>query len=124
MKLGEEAQVDLDGVHAGGRPGVEAPPGGSPAREGRRLVPRREAAEVPAVLSQLRAVSDDWLAAKAGAEKGFSLGFFDEAYLTRFPVAVIERDGRIRGLRQLWPGPGSDELSIDLMRYHRDAPKA
>ena len=42
-----------------------------------------EPAEVPSVMPQLRAVSDDWLAAKATAEKGFSLGFFDEAYVSR-----------------------------------------
>ena len=53
-------------------------------------------------MTQLRAVSDDWLAAKASAEKGFSLGFFDEAYCRRFPVAVIERDGRILAFANIW----------------------
>ena len=48
-------------------------------------------------------MSDDWLAEKATAEKGFSLGFFDEAYLARFPVAVVERDGRIVAFANLWP---------------------
>ena len=52
-----------------------------------------DAADVPAIMSALRAVSDDWLAAKAVGEKGFSLGFFDEEYLSRFPVSVIERAG-------------------------------
>ena len=55
-------------------------------------------------MDQLRAVSDDWLAAKASAEKGFSLGFFDEAYVSRFPVAVIERDGRIQAFANIWVG--------------------
>ena len=68
-------------------------------------------------------MSDDWLAAKASAEKGFSLGFFDEAYISRFPVAVIERGGRIQAFANIWAGPQPVELSIDLMRYHRDAPK-
>jgi len=68
-------------------------------------------------------VSDDWLAQKASAEKGFSLGFFDEAYLAHFPVAVVERQGRIQAFANLWPGPGDVELSVDLMRYHREAPK-
>ena len=39
---------------------------------------------------------------KAVAEKGFSLGFFDEAYLRRCPVAVLERDGRIEAFANLW----------------------
>ena len=74
-------------------------------------------------MAQLRSVSDDWLEAKASAEKGFSLGFFDEAYLTRFPVAVIERNGRVIAFANLWLGADREEVSIDLMRYHHDAPK-
>jgi len=69
-------------------------------------------------------VSDDWLAAKASAEKGFSLGFFNEAYLSRFPIAVIEHGGRILAFANIWPGPQHVELSLDLMRYHHDAPKS
>jgi phosphatidylglycerol lysyltransferase len=74
-------------------------------------------------LDGLRAVSDDWLAAKAGGEKGFSMGFFADDYVRRFPMAVIERDGRIQAFANIWPGPQHVEISIDLMRYHRDAPK-
>ena len=85
-----------------------------------RVVP---APDVAALLPQLRAVSDDWLRHKAGAEKGFSLGFFDEAYLRRFPVAVIEREGRVQAFSNLWLGAGGAELSLDLMRYSEDAPK-
>jgi phosphatidylglycerol lysyltransferase len=123
VKLGEEAQVDLsaftlEGGHA------------SRYRQAIRRLEKDggsfrviEAADVPGVLSQLRAVSDDWLHAKASAEKGFSLGFFEESYLMRFPVGVIERNGRIEAFANIWPGPGGKEVSIDLMRYHRDAPK-
>jgi len=68
-------------------------------------------------------VSDDWLAAQSSAEKGFSLGFFDEAYLSRFPIAVIECGGRIQAFANIWAGSQHVEMSIDLMRYHRDAPK-
>jgi phosphatidylglycerol lysyltransferase len=122
VKLGEEARVDLsaftlEGGHA------------SRYRQAIRRLEKShcsfrviEAADVPAVLDQLRAVSDDWLAAKAGGEKGFSLGFFDDSYILRLPVGVIERAGRVEAFANLWPGPGGEELSIDLMRYHRDAP--
>jgi phosphatidylglycerol lysyltransferase len=123
VKLGEEAQVDLTAFTMEG----------SRAAKYRQVIRRLEKdggtfrilppAETPAVLSQLRAVSDDWLTAKATAEKGYSLGFFDETYLARFPIAVIERDGRIQAFANVWAGPGHQELSIDLMRYHRDAPK-
>jgi phosphatidylglycerol lysyltransferase len=124
VKLGEEAKVDLTAFTL---------EGGQASRHRQAL--RRlekdggsfrvlEAAAVPPVMDQLRAVSDDWLAAKASAEKGFSLGFFDEAYLSRFPVALIERGGRIQAFANIWPGPHHEEMSIDLMRYHREAPKS
>jgi phosphatidylglycerol lysyltransferase len=75
------------------------------------------------LLPELRLVSDDWLSHKAVAEKGFSLGFFDEAYVARFPVAVIERGGAIVAFTNIWRGADRAELSIDLMRYRHDAPR-
>ncbi|MES1254000.1 MAG: bifunctional lysylphosphatidylglycerol flippase/synthetase MprF, partial [Acidobacteriota bacterium] len=123
-KLGEEARVDLSTFTL---EGSEA----SRHRQALRRLAKDggtfrivEPPAVGAIMDQLRAVSDDWLAAKASAEKGFSLGFFDEAYLSRFPVAVIERTGRILAFANLWMGPQHVELSPDLMRYHRDAPKS
>jgi phosphatidylglycerol lysyltransferase len=123
VKLGEEAHVDLTAFTMEG----------SGAAKYRQVIRRLEKdggsfrildpAETLPIMPQLRAVSDDWLAAKATAEKGFSLGFFDETYIARFPIAVIERDGRIQAFANIWAGPERQELSIDLMRYHRDAPK-
>jgi phosphatidylglycerol lysyltransferase len=123
IKLGEEARVDLRAFTLeGGR--------GARARQALRRLERDAASfrvvppeEVPALLPQLRAVSDDWLRHKSAAEKGFSLGFFDAAYLARFPVAVVERGGRLLAFANLWPGGSGDELSVDLMRFAEDAPK-
>jgi phosphatidylglycerol lysyltransferase len=123
VKLGEAARVDLTTFTL---------EGGHAARY--RQVLRRldkdggvfrivEPAGVPAILTALRAVSDDWLAAKAGGEKGFSLGFFEEEYLSRFPIAVIEREGQIQAFANLWQAGQRVELSVDLMRYHRAAPR-
>lgn len=123
-KLGEEASVNLttftlDGGQAARyRQAIRRleKDGGS-----FRIVER---AGVPAIMDELRSVSDDWLAEKASAEKGFSLGFFDEAYISRFPIAVIERAGGIQAFANVWAGPQRVELSIDLMRHHRDAPRS
>jgi phosphatidylglycerol lysyltransferase len=124
VKLGEEARVDLtaftlEGGHA------------AKFRQALRRLEKEgasfrvlEPADIPPVMHQLRAISDDWLTAKASAEKGFSLGFFDESYVSRFPVAVIEQDGRIQAFANIWAAPHREELSIDLMRYYRDAPKS
>jgi phosphatidylglycerol lysyltransferase len=122
-KLGEYGAVDLRQLS------LESPKGAR-YRQALRRLQKQEAAfrviasdEVPAVMDQLKAVSDDWLTSKAAAEKGFSLGFFDAAYLSHFPVAVVERAGRIVAFANLWPGPGKVELSLDLMRFGHDAPR-
>lgn len=75
------------------------------------------------MMEQLRIVSDDWLKEKPGGEKGFSLGFFKPDYLSRFPVAVIERGHDVVAFANLWSGPRQEELSVDLMRYRHDAPE-
>ena len=121
-KLGEEARVDLTTFTLEG----------SGAARYRQVIRRLAkdactfrivaSGDAQPVMARLRAVSDDWLAAKGSAEKGFSLGFFAAAYLERFPIAVIERAGEIVAFANLWLGPGCREMSVDLMRYHRDAP--
>jgi phosphatidylglycerol lysyltransferase len=123
VKLGEEARVDLTTFSIAG----------AHFRKFRQALHRleREHAtfrivrpdEVPGLMNQLRAVSDDWLDERAGSEKGFSLGFFKPDYLTRFPVAVVEQGGRIVAFANIWVGPQQHELSLDLMRFARDAPR-
>ena len=41
----------------------------------------------------------------------------------RFPIAVIEHEGRIQAFANVWPGPRQMEISLDLMRFHHDAPR-
>jgi len=122
VKLGEEARVDLTTFSL---------TGGTAARyrQAIRRVEKENASfrvvpadGVAALMPQLREVSDSWLGGKA-PEKGFSLGFFNETYLSRFPLAVIEREGKILAFANIWMGAGHQELSIDLMRYDDQAPK-
>jgi phosphatidylglycerol lysyltransferase len=121
-KLGEEARVPLDTFSLEG-----------PARADLRHAYRRAnrdgasfevipSANVTSHLPELRAVSDAWLAEKKTAEKRFSLGYFDERYLTRFDCGVVRRGGAIVAFVNLLRG-GTSELSVDLMRYGADAPK-
>lgn len=122
-KFGEEARILLEGFSlAGGRyKDLRA----ALQRLKREHVDFRIVApeSVPAILPQMRSVSDDWLAGKAGGEKGFSLGFFADDYLARQPVAVLEREGRIVAFANLLCGPTGEELSIDLMRFMHAAPR-
>lgn len=73
-------------------------------------------------MPRLREISDEWLASKKAKEKGFSLGYFDERYLSHFRFAVIRMDGAIVAFANLWETFGRSEISIDLMRYTDEAP--
>jgi phosphatidylglycerol lysyltransferase len=121
-KLGEEARVPLDTFSLDGPPRADL-------RQAYRRANRDGAsfeviarADLAAHFPQLRAVSDAWLAEKKTAEKRFSLGFFDERYLSYFDCGVVRRGGVIVAFVNLLRG-GANELSVDLMRYGADAPK-
>ena len=121
-KLGEEARVALDTFSLEGAVRADLrQTHRRAARDGAQfeIVP---SANLAAVLPELRAVSDAWLAAKNTAEKRFSLGYFAEAYLLHFDCAVVRSEGRIVAFANLWRGAQS-ELSVDLMRYNDAAPK-
>lgn len=72
---------------------------------------------------ELKAVSDAWLAEHQGAEKAFSLGRFNLAYLDLTPLAVVRREGRVVAFANLLPGRGPRPVvTVDLMRHAPDAP--
>jgi phosphatidylglycerol lysyltransferase len=121
FKLGEEALVRLDHVMFEGHDG----------KLFRQILRRGERDrlklrvlapfEIGAALPALREISDEWLSAKGQRERQFSIGFFDEEYLQRFPCAVVENaDGRMLAFANLLRSPHREELSVDLMRYRAE----
>ena len=123
LKLGEEARVALPSF------GLEGPARADLRQSHRRAL--REGASfeiVPAPLStalidELHGISDAWLAEKSAGEKGFSVGYFDAAYLAQFPAAIVRSGGRIVAFANVWAAATRDELSVDLMRFVDGAPK-
>jgi phosphatidylglycerol lysyltransferase len=122
LKLGEEARVSLMDFSLDGS-----------QRKGFRHTLRKlekescrfeilPPAAVADCMTVLRAISDQWLSGKNSQEKGFSLGFFSENYLRRYPAAVAYQNDRMMAFANLWQGAGKEEISIDLMRYRPDAP--
>ena len=121
-KLGEDAFVELAHFTLAGSEGRKLRQNKAAAeRKGLsfEIVP---AADVPAILPQLKAVSDAWLAARGGREKGFSLGFWSERYMRLYDQAVIRQEGRIVAFANIWKSAGKTEYSLDLMRHLPDAP--
>ena len=122
MKIGESARVPLDTFSlAGPRRRQFRQVKSRFEREGCHfeIVPRTA---VPALLPALRMVSDAWLRDKNTREKRFTIGFFDEAYLARFPMALVRRGEEILAFANLWATDRKEELSIDLMRYRPETP--
>ncbi len=122
-KLGEEARIPLRAfsLEGAGRADLRQ----AHRRAGRdgaqfSLIPR---GELSAVMPELRAVSESWLAEKKAGEKRFSLGYFNEDYLSCFDCAVVRCAGAIVAFANLWRAAGDTEMSVDLMRYSDAAPK-
>jgi phosphatidylglycerol lysyltransferase len=122
LKIGEEANVPLAefNLEGGNRKGLRrAQKDGQKAGCQFEMVPREL---VPEILSDLKHVSDRWLAERNTREKGFSLGRFSLDYVSRFPAAVVRRDGAIVAFSNVWTTGNRTEISPDLMRYSPDAP--
>jgi phosphatidylglycerol lysyltransferase len=123
VKLGEEARVLLSDFSVEGSARADL-------RQAKRRAERDGASfgiipveHVPAMLPQLRTVSDAWLQDKVTNEKGFSLGAFSDEYLARFPIAVVRAEGSIVAFANIWASGNREELSVDLMRFVPDAPR-
>jgi phosphatidylglycerol lysyltransferase len=122
LKIGEEGVVSLPrfSLEGGARSGLR-----HTVNKGHRdglsfeMLPPHDAA---GVLPELRVISDAWLESKNSREKSFSLGRFDESYLSNTPLAVVRRNGTILAFANIWHGAEGGELSIDLMRFLPDAP--
>jgi phosphatidylglycerol lysyltransferase len=122
LKLGDEARVPLERFTLEGKDWKEFR---NLLNQGERMGITFEVAppsEVPAVMPELRAVSDDWLSRKKTREKGFSMGYFDEPYIARCHVAIVRRHGELVAFGNLWSGAPGGELSVDLMRARESAP--
>ncbi|RCS43914.1 bifunctional lysylphosphatidylglycerol flippase/synthetase MprF [Bremerella cremea] len=122
IKLGEEARVSL----------VDFSLEGSQRRGLRHtdkkcqeagltfeVVPQADVAEI---MPRMKEISDAWLGDKSTGEKGFSLGFFREEYLSRYDIALVrDAQGTAIAFANIWRGADKQELSLDLMRYVPDA---
>ena len=123
LKLGEEARIPLAEFDLIGKKWSSLRNSRARAqKEGAtfEVVPREC---VKAILPQLRRVSDAWLANKGAREKGFTLGYFDESYLSRTPCGVLKVNGEIKAFANILMSGKHEETSVDLMRQADDAPQ-
>lgn len=122
FKIGEMARVRLANFTTEGKAGADFRYVLNRARKDGLEFAILPMADVPAHMGELAAVSDAWLGEHRTAEKGFSLGRFDPAYLARWDIAVVRRAGQIIAFANIWRSGDKHEYSIDLMRHRPDAP--
>lgn len=74
------------------------------------------------LIQELKTVSNEWLAGRK--EKGFSLGYFDEAYLNKSEIAILKnKNEEVIGFASLMPVYDNNQtISVDLMRFKPGSP--
>lgn len=123
LKIGEEAVVDLAAFNTSGKAAQDL----RAARN--KLTKLGHRADffppplAPALLDELREVSEAWLRLMKGSEKKFSVGWFEEEYLRETPVAVVRGpDGAIQAFANLVVTPAWRGITIDMMRHRAAMP--
>lgn len=120
LKLGEEGRVPLRRFTLEGEAREALRESHAAARRDGCTFELIEPDNVPAMMPELRRLSNAWLAASGAAEKHFSLGSFNEEYLRHFPCAVVWRGGRLIAFSNIRLGAANHELAPDMIRYDAD----
>jgi len=122
FKMGEEAVIDLRQFSLEGPERKKLRTAYTRAgRDGlslRRSTPPHDAV----ILQTLRTISDQWLTAKSVAEKGFSVGRFDEAWLSECDLALVYLNDEVVAFANILISGTRERAAIDLMRSSADAP--
>ncbi|MPQ44551.1 bifunctional lysylphosphatidylglycerol flippase/synthetase MprF [Clostridium tarantellae] len=122
MKLGEEAKIEIDSFKVVGNKMKNL----KAAKN--KMIKEGYTFEVlyppfsKDLMNKLKKISDEWLENRK--EKGFSVGFFDEDYLNRAPIAIIKDcNGDMKAFSNIMYMYDKDKsFSVDLMRFTKNSP--
>ena len=121
LKIGEEAVVDLDAFTLQGKAGKNLRTSMNKFGKLGYSVQFYKPPISADLLQELRAISDQWLAHMEGAEKKFSLGWFDDDYLRDCEIAVVQnKEGKPIAFANIIPEYQNPEATIDLMRHQSE----
>lgn len=121
MKIGEEAMIDVPSFEVVGNKMK------SLKKSRNKMVNEGYTFEMikppysEETMKALRDISDEWLDGRN--EKGYSVGFFDEYYLSKEDIGIVkDADGVIRGFANIMNMYDHGEsFSVDLMRFSKSA---
>lgn len=117
LTIGEEAIVDLKTFTLQGKPGKNLRTIMNRFAKLKYEVNFYQPPISDKLLQKLRVISDEWLKVMQGAEKQFSLGWFDDEYLRDCEIATVQKaEGEITAFANVVPEYQLNEITIDLMR--------
>ncbi|MGL5616093.1 MAG: bifunctional lysylphosphatidylglycerol flippase/synthetase MprF [Sarcina sp.] len=122
LKLGEEAVVDIQNFDLAGKKRQKLRTSmNKVSKEGYTF----EVLNPPfskEIMSELKVISDAWLDERS--EKGYSMGYYDEVYLNRAPIAIVrDGEGEIKAFASVMEAYDNKKtIAIDLMRYVKETP--
>ncbi len=122
MKIGEEAKVDVKEFKVVGNKMKSLKTSRSKVTKEGYTFHMVEPPFSKEFLDSLREISDEWLDGRK--EKGFSVGFFDEDYLNKAPIAILrDAEGEIKAFANIMYMYDDESFSVDLMRFSKNTPR-
>lgn len=123
LKLGENAQVPLDSFTTAGKKNKGLRYSAGLMEKGGFQATLSRPPHSAAQIERWRTISEEWLDGRD--ELSYSLGAFEEAYIQQSPVMeLFDADGVCQAFASFMTRQAPGVLSVDLMRYGKDAPSA
>lgn len=121
LQIGEEAIVDLKSFTLEGKSGRNLRTAVNKFTKLGYTVQFYQPPIAIELLKQLRVISDEWLRHVRGAEKKFSLGWFEDGYLRSSEIGVVyASDGHIVAFANIVPEYQLNDVTFDLMRHRAE----
>ncbi|WP_416197091.1 MAG: Phosphatidylglycerol lysyltransferase [Sporanaerobacter sp.] len=120
FKLGEEAIINLNEFNLSGKKKKDLRLAKNKVESGELQFEIVNPPFEETFFEEIKEISDEWLGNRK--ERGYSMGWFDRDYLSRTPIAIMKREGKIIAFANLMPLYDNESISIDLMRYRNDIP--
>ncbi len=122
FKLGEAAQVDLAAFDLKGAKRASLRHAYNRSQREGLSFEYLEPDRVAAVIDDLEAISNRWLAEHRAREKRFSLGAFERAYVMTQRAAIVRSGGRIVAFATVMTTGRKEAVTADLMRFDPGVP--
>ncbi|HEY8918785.1 MAG TPA: phosphatidylglycerol lysyltransferase domain-containing protein [Chitinophaga sp.] len=122
LLIGQEAIMDIRGFTLSGKDKKSLRNAlNSLANKGYTTTIQR-APQPAALIAELKAVSDEWLAQYEVKEMTFSQGAFDDAIQTQDVITVNNEEGKVVAFLNIIPDYAPGECTYDMIRKRSDAP--